>query len=118
MFPRGFLNKFGRLRKGRDFQRVRAVRNVSYFKSIIVYQSPGVERESRVGIVAGSRLGGAVIRNRAKRRIRAAWRLEIGASAEPRDMVIVARTPATRAPHAELRSAIGNALRRKPNARK
>lgn len=112
------MNKFGRLRKGRDFRRVRAARNVSYFESMIVYQSPGIERESRLGIVAGSRLGGAVVRNRAKRRIRAAWRLEIGVSAEPRDMVIVARTPATEAPHVELRSAIGSAIRRGPDARK
>ena len=112
------MSKFGRLRKGCDFQRVRAARNVSYFKSMIVYQSPGVERESRLGIVAGSRLGGAVVRNRAKRRIRAAWRLEIGASAEPRDVVIIARTAASEAPHAELRSAIGSAIRRRPDARK
>ncbi|MCY4109470.1 MAG: ribonuclease P protein component [Chloroflexi bacterium] len=112
------MSKFGRLRKGRDFRRVRAVRNVSYFKPMIVYQSPGVEGESRLGVVAGSRLGGAVVRNRAKRRIRSAWRLEIGASAEPRDMVIVARSPATKVPHAALRSAIQRAIRRSPDARK
>lgn len=112
------MNKFGRLRKGRDFRRVRAARNVSYSKSMTVFQSPGVERESRLGVVAASRLGGAVVRNRAKRRIRAAWRLEIGASAEPRDMVIVARSPATEVPHAELRSVIQRAIRRRPDARK
>ena len=84
---------------------------------MIVYQSPGVERESRVGIVTGSRLGGAVVRNRAKRRIRAAWRLEVEASIGPRDVVIIARTPVTEVPFAELRFAIGSAIRRRPDAR-
>ena len=109
--------KVGRLRKGSDFERVRAARNVGYFESMIVYQSPGVEPESRVGIVAASRLGGAVLRNRAKRRIRAAWRLELNASVGRRDVVIIARAPATEVPFAELRCAIRSAIQRRPDAR-
>jgi ribonuclease P protein component len=106
------------LRKGAEFRRVRAARNVGYFESMIVYQSPGVERESRIGIVAGSRLGGAVVRNRAKRRIRAAWRLEVDASVGPHDVVIIARLPVTEVPFVELRSTIRSAIRCRPDIRK
>jgi len=39
---------------------------------VLVIAAPGVAEEVKVGVVAGRRVGGAVVRNRAKRRLREA----------------------------------------------
>lgn len=98
------------MRNALDFKRVRAAGNVSYFKSMVVYQSPGAGSRWRVGIAVGARLGNAVIRNRTKRRIRAASRHELAAFERPRDLVIVARRGALRADFTDLRKAIRRAI--------
>ena len=106
------MKKDGRLRKGYDFRWVRSAGNVLHFGPVVVYQRLGGKLGSRLGVVAGVRLGGAVVRNRAKRRIRAAWRLESDVSAEPRDVVIIARSSAVEVPFLELRSTIRSAMGR------
>ena len=110
--PRGCVKNDGRLRNGDDFRWVRSAGNVLYFGPVVVYQRLGGKLGSRLGVVARVRLGGAVVRNRAKRRIRAAWHLESDALAEPRDVVIVARSSAVEVPFLELRSAIRSAMGR------
>jgi ribonuclease P protein component len=56
---------------------------------------PGRDRNGRVAVVAGKKLGGAIVRNRAKRVLRAAAR-EAGAPWPEFDIVLIARprTPA------------------------
>ena len=103
------------MRNALDFRRVRAARNISYFKSMVVYQSPGAGSRSRVGIAVGARLGNAVIRNRMKRRIRAASWHELAACDRSRDLVIVARRAALQSDFADLRRAIRHAITRGAN---
>ena len=98
------------MRSALDFRRVRAAGDISYFSSMVVYQSPGVGSRSRVGIAVRARLGNAVVRNRTKRRIRAASWHELAACERPRDLVIVARRAALEADFAELRRAIRRAI--------
>jgi len=82
------------LKKNREFKRLysKGKRNVSpYFA--LYYRKNG-EKRTRLGITTGVKLGGAVVRNRVRRRIREIFRL-----AEPRiapgyDIVVVARTMA------------------------
>jgi len=57
----------------------------------------------RVGLTVSSKVGGAVVRNGVKRRLREAVRHEL-AALPPVDLVIVARASATRASVAEFRS--------------
>ncbi len=56
----------------------------------------------RVGVTAGRRIGGAVRRNRAKRRLREALRQLEGRLCAPGDLVLVARPPAGTAPFGAL----------------
>jgi ribonuclease P protein component len=67
----------------------------------------------RVGIVCGKRVGGAVVRNRARRRLRAAAR-SLLASIEPAwDILLVIRPPGARATVAEFIYALEELLRRR-----
>lgn len=69
--------------------------------TMVVYATPNRQGFCRLGITAGKKVGGAVERNRAKRRIRELFRLE-----QPRlkgyDFCIVARTFTVTAPYHKL----------------
>jgi ribonuclease P protein component len=65
-----------------------------------------------MGFTATKKLGNAVVRNRAKRRMREIARLEFGANREGFDIVMVAREGITIAPFATLRQAFRDALAR------
>jgi ribonuclease P protein component len=55
---------------------------------MVVFVAPGTGRAS---FVVGRRVGGAVIRNRAKRILRAAWRELAPSVSEEHDVAVVAR---------------------------
>jgi len=67
---------------------------------VLYYRPTGVE--PRVGITAGRRLGGAVVRNRAKRRLREALRLLAPGLCARGDLVLVARSRMTEARFSEI----------------
>ncbi|OLC78199.1 MAG: ribonuclease P protein component [Deltaproteobacteria bacterium 13_1_20CM_2_69_21] len=66
---------------------------------------------ARVGLTVSSKVGGAVTRNRIKRRLREAVRLEL-AGLPPVDLVIVARASASTASVEELRGWLRGAATR------
>ena len=71
----------------------------------------------RLGLVASRRLGGAVVRNRAKRRLREIFRRQLGeaAVAPPRrgwDVVVIGRTGVAEAPFPALLAEFAAAVRR------
>jgi ribonuclease P protein component len=99
--------RFGRdrrLRSSRDFAHVRrSGRSVSGALLIVGYARrstralPGSAqpaRSARVGFTVGKRVGGAVTRNRVRRRLREAARRRISAIAPEWDLVIIARPAA------------------------
>jgi ribonuclease P protein component len=65
--------------------------------AVVLYVRP-TEGRRRVGITAGRRFGAAVARNRAKRRLREAFRRLEGRLRDHSDVVLVARAPALTAP--------------------
>ncbi len=70
-------------------------------EALVLYFRP-TEEPRRVGVTAGRRLGGAVARNRAKRRLREAFRRLKSRLCARGDIVLVARSQAGTAPFSKL----------------
>lgn len=110
------FGKARRVRSGRDFQRVRRRgRQVSGRYLALGY----VRREAaacgaplRAGFTVGKRVGGAVVRNRVKRRLREIVRHAQGSLAPGWDVVLNARPPAAGATYAELEAETRNLFTR------
>jgi len=76
---------------------------------VIVFVAPG---PGSVAFVAGRRVGGAVLRNRARRILRAAWRELANEVADGYDVVVVARAAIVGARTQELVAEVGGLLSR------
>lgn len=68
---------------------------------------------SRVGIICGKRVGGAVVRNRARRRLRAAVRSLLPSVPVAWDILLVIRPSGARATVGEFSYALEELLRRR-----
>jgi len=101
-----------RLTKSQDVQRVRkSGRSYAHPLAVLVTRRNDLDR-TRFAVGAGRSLGGAVRRNRAKRRLRAALRALTPRIAPGWDVLLLARdtTPSARWP--ELQQAVAGLLRR------
>ncbi len=109
-----------RLRSAADIERVRR-EGRSYAHPLVVViaaassvvsseAAPPDPVESRAAVVAGRRIGGAVIRNRAKRLLREAWRREKVRSGW--DVMLVARAAIVGARLVEVQAAVHQMLQR------
>lgn len=98
------LRRAQRLRSSRDIGRAqrRGRRVGGQFVTLTCVRQAGESAPARVGVVAGKRVGGAVVRNRVKRRLREALRRELPRVAAGWDLVCGARPPAAEVSYAEL----------------
>lgn len=90
------LPRTERLRSSSDFKRVYS-RGLSVAgRHLVVYVLP--ERGSgRLGLSVSRRVGSAVTRNRARRRLSEAFAVKAGRATNGPDVIIIARPPAARA---------------------
>ena len=102
-----------RLRRGEDIARVRSegMRRTATFFSLRALATD--EPTVRVAVAASRAVGGAVQRNRARRRVREAVRMALAARANARtgtDLVLVVRREALTAATTDLRAAVEKEL--------
>jgi ribonuclease P protein component len=102
------------LKKRSDFLRIRAARKRWVAPGLILQAAPADAPAPdlvRVGYTASKRVGNAVARNRAKRRLRAAVAHVMPARAlRDRDYVVIARTATLTRPFEALKSDLATAL--------
>ncbi|MEF3275319.1 MAG: ribonuclease P protein component [Chloroflexus sp.] len=87
------MRRANRLRRPNQFRRVRAEGRVVVSPWIALTVAPGRRNLVRCGFVVGRRIGSAVQRNRARRRVREAVRLLIPSLTTGYDLVFVIRSP-------------------------
>ena len=110
----------GRLKRRAEFLRVAATRRKWAAPGLILQAAPAAPQaenasvaEIRVGFTCSKKVGNAVARNRAKRRLRAAAREVIGLEGVPaHDYVLIGRTETLRRPYALLLQDLRTALKR------
>jgi ribonuclease P protein component len=101
------------LKQGRDFVRLRQAGERLVNGCLIAnWQRLPADAASRLGIITASRIGGAVVRSRARRLLREAFRLHQHDLAAPVDLVLVARPSIAGRRFAEVERDYLTALRR------
>jgi ribonuclease P protein component len=83
---------------------------------VVVTAARDVGSPSRLGITASRRVGNAVVRNRIKRRIREWYRRARADLGDSRDVVVIARQPATRLAFDDLSRQLSGLLKRAAEA--
>ena len=101
-----------RLRSGRDFRLVYARGRSYVHPMLILYVRPNGSAQSRIGFSISKKLGGAVVRNRIKRRLREACRARTRRLRPGVDVVLVGRSRLKDAPMTVIQSALDEMLAR------
>ena len=103
-----------RLKRRSDFLRLAAARRKWVTPGLILQAQPRADGSApRVGFTASRKVGGAVERNRARRRLRAAAATVIGAHGRAdHDYVVIARSDTLRRPFPALLADLEAAMRR------
>jgi len=80
--------------------------------SVVIYCRKNGRTENRLGITVSGKVGGAVVRNRVRRRLKEIYRLSECEMKTGFDIVIVARVKSRHVTYRELRGAALSALRK------
>ena len=90
------------LKQNREFRRLYAKGRQAVSPCQVVYCRKNGRDCNRLGITVSTKLGGAVVRNRVRRRFREIYRLNLNRLCTGYDLVIVARSRAVGADYALL----------------
>jgi ribonuclease P protein component len=91
--PSNALPPARRIRRRGEFQRVFDAGRRAHGRHLTIIAVPAPGPDSRLGIVASKKLGGAVVRNRAKRLIREMFRTHSGPESAS-DLVVIPKPSA------------------------
>lgn len=103
------MNSRFTLKQNSDFRRLYAKGKTSANRYLVLYCRRNGRGVNRMGYTVSSKLGGAVVRNRVRRRLREIARLNMPGLKSGWDVVVVARARAVAASYAELDRAFKDA---------
>ena len=103
------MNSRYTIKQNSDFRRLYARGKSSANRFLVLYCRRNGRGVNRLGYTVSSKLGGAVVRNRVRRRLREIARLNAPGLKTGWDLVVVARTRAVSASYAELDAAFRDA---------
>lgn len=107
------LQKRYRLAKRADFSRIYRVGKSAANMQFVVYHKTNKQTERfRVGVSASKKLGGAVVRNRVRRLVKEAVRLNADKIASNRDIIVIVRRPVIDLRFKEVEKSLLHAFRR------
>jgi ribonuclease P protein component len=88
-------NRRRRVRKRAEFERIqRTGERINTRRFVLILsRQPGGSQPSRLGVTASRKVGNAVVRNRAKRVVREAFRATRSLWPSPMDLVVIVRRP-------------------------
>lgn len=101
-----------RLTRESEFKLVRSQGKSWAHRLVVLYVRPNGLSVTRVGFSAGKRVGKAVVRNRARRRLREVARSLIDGLPPGWDAVLIARGAIVEASFSEIRAAVEQLFRR------
>lgn len=104
------MKKTVTIKKNHEFRRMYSKGRSAVTPYLVVYCRRSRLDHNRLGVTVSTRLGGAVVRNRARRRLRELFRLAQPRMKQGYDVVLVARSRAVDAPHQKLSAAFDRAL--------
>lgn len=106
------LPKQYRLRRSKEFARVRRFGRSAGSPLLALYVLPTRSAEIRIGFSVNKRVGGSVVRNRVKRLMREAVRHALPGIRPGQDLVFIARPAAAAATYAQIAETVAYLLRK------
>ncbi|WP_062192741.1 ribonuclease P protein component [Anaerolinea thermolimosa] len=100
------MNRRYRLKRSTDFERVRRTGRSFPHPLVVMLVAPNQSEEIRVGVAAGRSVGPAVVRNRAKRLLRAAMQSFLPDLKPGWDLLLLARKPLPEAGYWKVRAVL------------
>ena len=105
------MKKAVTIKENRTFRRIYSKGKSAVTPFLVLYCRPNGLGRNRLGVTVSTKLGGAVVRNRARRRLREVYRLAQGDLVQGFDIIAVARGRAVDGPYDRLTKAFYRACR-------
>ena len=105
------MKKAVTIKENRTFRRIYSKGRSAVTPYLVLYCRPNGRRHNRLGVTVSTKLGCAVVRNRARRRLREVYRLAQGDLVQGFDIIAVARGRAVDGPYDRLTKAFYRACR-------
>lgn len=96
------MKRYDTLKKNYEFRRLYQKGSSAVGKGMVIYCRPNRLGRNRLGITVSVKLGNAVTRNRARRRLREVHRLHRGELRQGYDLILVGRSRTATMPWADL----------------
>lgn len=99
------MKKAVTIKENRTFRRIYSKGRSAVTPFLVLYCRQNGQNHNRLGVTVSTKLGGAVVRNRARRRLREVYRLAQPQLKQGYDIILVARGRAVNGPYQKLTAA-------------